>query len=166
MILFLSNIGLALIWAILTGHFSPTNLAFGFLLGYFTLRAARRILMPSQYFDTLPKLFEFAGYFIWELILANLRLAEDVLTPRHRMKPRVLALPLDAKSDGEITLLANLISLTPGTLSLDVSADRRTLYVHAMYASDADAVRQSIKKGLERRVIELVRGNERNQNRD
>jgi hypothetical protein len=54
------------------------------------------------------------------------------------------------------------ISLTPGSLSLDVSADRRVLYVHAMYASESDAVRQSIKTGLERRVIELVSGTERN----
>ncbi len=161
MILFLLNIGLALIWAILTGLFSPANLAAGFILGYFVLRAARRIMKPSQYFNTLPNFFEFAGYFIWELILANLRLAYDVLTPRHRMRPRVLALPLDTKTDGETTLLATLISLTPGTLSLDVSADRSMLYVHAMYASDPDAVRRAIKKGLEKRVIDLIRGTER-----
>jgi multicomponent Na+:H+ antiporter subunit E len=161
MTLFVSNIGLALIWAILTGRFSPANLAIGFFLGYLALRAVRRVLKPSQYFSTLPKFFEFAGYFIWELILANWRLAFDVLTPRHRMKPRVLAVPLDVRTEGEITLLANLISLTPGSLSLDVSSDRSVLYVHAMYASDSDAVRQSIKTGLERRVIELVRGTER-----
>lgn len=166
MTLFLSNIGLALIWAILTGLFSPTNFAVGFLLGYLVLRAVRRILKPSQYFNTLPQVFEFAGYFIWELMLANWRLAIDVLTPRHRMKPRVLAVPLDARTEGEITLLANLISLTPGSLSLDVSEDRSVLFVHAMYASDADTVRQSIKRGLERRVIDLVRVTERNPNGD
>ncbi len=161
MTLFLSNIGLALIWAVLTGRFSPSNLAIGFFLGYLALRALRRILKPSPYFSTLPQVFEFAGYFVWELILANWRLAIDVLTPRHRMQPRILAVPLKVRSEGEITLLANLISLTPGSLSLDVSRDRGVLYVHAMYASDADAVRRSIQTGLERRVIELVRGAER-----
>ncbi len=160
MILFISNIGLALIWAILTGRFSPGNLAAGFLLGYLALRAVRRILRPSPYFSTLPRFFEFAGYFILELILANWRLAMDVLTPRHRMKPRVLAVPLDIRTEGEITLLANLISLTPGSLSLDVSSDRSVLYVHAMYASDPEAVRTSIKTGLERRVVDLMQGNE------
>jgi len=161
MTLFLSNIGLALIWAILTGRFNPANLAFGFVLGYLGLSAVRRVLKPSEYFRTLPRCFEFAGYFVWELMLANWRLAYDILTPRHRMRPRVLAVPLDVRSEGEITLLANLVSLTPGSLSLDVSADRGVLYVHAMYASDEDAVRQSVKDGMERRVIELLHGTER-----
>jgi multicomponent Na+:H+ antiporter subunit E len=161
MILFLANIGLGLIWAILTGLFSPANMAIGFFLGYLALLSVRSILKPSQYFSTLPRFFEFAGYFALELMLANFRLAVDVLTPRHRMKPRVLSVPLDVRTKGEITLLANLISLTPGSLSLDVSPDRKVLYVHAMYASDVDAVRQSIKNGLERRVIELARGSER-----
>ncbi len=161
MTLFLANIGLALIWAILTGRFNPANIAVGFLLGYLALRAVRRILAPSQYFNTLPRGFKFAGYFIWELILSNWRLAWDILTPKHRMRPRVLAVPMEAQTAAEITMLANLISLTPGSLSLDVSPDRKLLYVHAMYAADADEVCRSIKTGLERRVLELVRGNDK-----
>ncbi|MBI2997309.1 MAG: Na+/H+ antiporter subunit E, partial [Deltaproteobacteria bacterium] len=84
--------------------------------------------------------------------------AHDVLTPPFYMRPRVLALPLDALTDIEITLLANLISLTPGTLSLDVSSDQRVLYVHAMYAADAEAARREMKDGLERRMLRLLRG--------
>lgn len=49
------------------------------------------------------------------------------------MKPGVIALPLSARTEMEITLVANLISLTPGTLSLDVSDDRKVLYIHAMF---------------------------------
>jgi multicomponent Na+:H+ antiporter subunit E len=70
----------------------------------------------------------------------------------------VLAIPLDAVTDLEITAFANLISLTPGTLSLDVSTDRRVLFIHAMYAGDADQTRRDIKQGLERRLLGLVRG--------
>lgn len=161
MTLFLSNIGLALIWAILTGRFNPANIAVGFLLGYLALRAVRSILAPSQYFSTLTRCIRFAGYFIRELALANWRLAVDILTPRHRMRPRVLAVPMEVQTEGEITMLANLISLTPGSLSLDVSPDRKLLYVHAMYAADPDEVRREIKTGLEQRVLELVRGNEK-----
>ena len=65
---------------------------------------------------------------------------------------------VEAKSDGEILLVANLISLTPGSLSLDVSPDRKTLYVHAMFVDDPDAVRQELKHGLERRVMEALDG--------
>jgi multicomponent Na+:H+ antiporter subunit E len=64
---------------------------------------------------------------------------------------------LAARTDLEITLVANLVSLTPGTLSLDVSDDRRTLYVHVMFMDDIEAVRGAIKDGIERRVLEVLR---------
>jgi len=73
------------------------------------------------------------------------------------MRPGIVAVPLDAETDAEITLLANLLTLTPGTLSLDVSADRRFLYVHMMYIEDADVARRQIKDGYERRVLEVLR---------
>ena len=62
--------------------------------------------------------------------------------------------PLDLKSDAGITVLANLITLTPGTLSLDVSPDRKTLFVHALHVEDPDAFRREVKEGFERRVKE------------
>jgi multicomponent Na+:H+ antiporter subunit E len=93
------------------------------------------------------------------LVLANLRVAYDVLTPGYRMRPGVIAIPLDARTDAEITLLANLITLTPGTLSLDVSSDRSVLYIHIMYIDNDDLaeVRRRIKTGFERRVLEVLR---------
>lgn len=96
-------------------------------------------------------------FFLWEIIKSNLRVAYDVLTPGFRMRPGVIGIPLEARTDLEITLLANLITLTPGTLSLDVSSDRRTLYIHAMYADDPEKVRKEIKAGFERRVLALLR---------
>jgi multicomponent Na+:H+ antiporter subunit E len=101
----------------------------------------------------------FAGFFLWELLLANLRVAYDVLTPPLHMRPGIVAIPLDVETDAEITLLANLITLTPGTLSLDISGDRKVLYIHAMYIDDGDieGVRRHIKRGFERRVMEVMR---------
>ena len=154
---FLLNIALALIWGAFSGVFNPSNLLLGYALGYLALFMARRALPPSAYFNTMQQVLSFAGFFAKELFLANLRVAADVVTPTHYMRPRVLAVPLDAKSDVEITTLANLISLTPGTLSLDVSTDRRVLFIHAMYASDADHVRSGIKQGLERRLLGITR---------
>jgi multicomponent Na+:H+ antiporter subunit E len=98
-----------------------------------------------------------ATFFLWEIVLANLRVAYDVLTPRHHMRPGIIALPLDVISDVEITLLANLIALTPGSLSLDVSADHKVLYIHAMYIDDVEALQRRIKSSLERRVLEVTR---------
>jgi multicomponent Na+:H+ antiporter subunit E len=99
----------------------------------------------------------FALFYVWELILANLRVAYDVLTPKPRIRPGVLAIPLQAKTDAEITMLANLITLTPGSVSLDVSSDRRFLYLHAMYIADVEKYRESIKEQMERRVLEVLR---------
>jgi multicomponent Na+:H+ antiporter subunit E len=103
--------------------FNPTNLIFGFVLGYGALFVARRALGPTDYFLKVWRAISFALFFLWELIIANLRVARDVLTAQDYMKPRVIAIPLDARTDAEITALAYVISLTPGTLSLDVSTD-------------------------------------------
>lgn len=155
---FFLNISLALVWAALTGNFDPANLIIGFVLGYGALFVARRALEPSDYFLKVWQVLGFVVFFLWELIIANLRVAHDVLTLHHHMKPRVVGIPLDARTDAEITALAYIISLTPGTLSLDVSTDRRTLFIHAMYAPDADALRREIKQGFERRLLRLMRG--------
>jgi multicomponent Na+:H+ antiporter subunit E len=163
---FLLNIGLALVWVALTGAFGPVNLAFGFVLGYLTLRLAQRVLGSSAYFGKVRQISGFVLFFLRELLTANLRVAIDVLTPRARMQPRVLAIPLDALTDTEITFFANALSLTPGTLSLDVSTDRRVLYIHAMYAADAEATRRAIKDGLEQRVLALTRGMEEQRDDD
>ena len=106
----------------------------------------------------VPRAIAFLAFLFYDLVRANLRVAYDVVTPTHHMKPGVVAVPLpEGLTDGEITTLANSISLTPGTLSLDVSDDRRTLYVHAMYIHDADALRRGILEGYLRRVLRVTR---------
>lgn len=154
---FLWNILLALMWAATNADFAPLSLALGFVLGYVILLLMQRVTEPSTYFRKVHQVVGFALFFLWELLLANLRLAYDVITPPLHARPSVVAIPLDAKTNMEITLLANLITMTPGTLSLDVSDDRKVLYVHAMYVDDPDALRRSIKDGFERRVLELLR---------
>jgi multicomponent Na+:H+ antiporter subunit E len=97
-----------------------------------------------------------AGFFLWELVRANLRVALDVATPRFQMRPGVIRVPLDVKGDGEILLLAALINLTPGSVALDVSDDRKVMYVHVMYIRTPDEARAEIKDGFERRVLQLL----------
>jgi len=156
---FLWNVLLALTWAVATGRFTPANMMVGFGLGYLILLFARRVLGPSRYFARAPQVIRFVFFYLWQLILSNLRVAYDVVTPTHYMRPGVIAIPLDAQTDAEITLLANLITLTPGSLSVDLSPDRKTLYVHVMYidGDDVEAARRKIKDGLERRVLEVLR---------
>ncbi|MFN3800444.1 Na+/H+ antiporter subunit E [Belliella pelovolcani] len=154
---FLSNLLLSLIWVAITGAFTVENFVFGFALSFFLLWITATDRRDNKYFNRIPKLIGFVFFFLYELIKANIEVAYDVITPRHYMEPGIVKIPLDAKSDLEITLLANLISLTPGTLSLDVSDDRKVLYVHAMYVKDREEFVASIKNGFERRLLEITR---------
>ena len=153
--LLLANLLLAIIWSVATGHFTGANFLAGFAIGYLTLRAARPRSAP--YFARLGLALRFAGFYCRQIFLSSMRVARDAITPGLRIRPGIVGVPLEARTDFEITLLANLISLTPGTLSLEVSSDRSTLYVHNMYLGDADTFRHEIKDGLERRVLELLR---------
>jgi multicomponent Na+:H+ antiporter subunit E len=154
---FLANLLLALAWAAVTAGFTLANLAAGFVVGYLVLLVAQRLSPGTTYFGKVWQVLRFAGFYLWELVLSNLRVAYDVVTPGYRMRPAVVAVPLECRSEGEITLLANLITMTPGTLALDVSDDHSVLFVHAMFVRDPDELRRSIKEGLERRVLELLR---------
>jgi multicomponent Na+:H+ antiporter subunit E len=153
----LMNLLLALIWVSLTGKFSVVNFGFGLVLSFLLLWISTRDEEERKYFSKLPKFISFFFYFLYELVKANLEVAYDVITPKFYMKPGIISVPLDAKTDLEITLLANLITLTPGTLSLDVSEDRKNLFVHAMYITDRDEFIASIKNGFEKRLLELTR---------
>jgi multicomponent Na+:H+ antiporter subunit E len=154
---FLWNLLLSLGWVAATGVFTFSNLIAGFILGFLVLFFTRNVMGSPQYFNKVWQALSLLIFFLWELFLANLRVAYDVITPRHRMKPGVIAIPLEAHTDSEITLLSNLITLTPGTLSLDVSADRKVMYIHAMYIDDIEATHSKIKNGFERRVLEVLR---------
>ena len=154
---FLLNIVLAFVWAALAGRFTTGSFLAGFVLGYLILAITPRTLTSSKYTAKLVVVMRFLRFFAWEMIVANLRVAYHVITPLRRMRPGIVAVPLDVHTDGEITILANLMSLTPGTLSLDVSADRKVLYVHAMDVVSAEKLREAIKHGFERRLLEVLR---------
>lgn len=152
----LLNLLLALAWMALTGQFDPLNFIAGFVLGYLLLRLTHRRGEPLAYFRKAMLVIRFAGFYLWELVLANLRVARAVLSVKPKLAPAVIAIPLEARSDLAITLLANLITLTPGSLTLDISTDRSVMYVHTMQADDIDQVRLELKE-LEARVLEVTR---------
>lgn len=157
MIGFFWNILLALVWTVLSGEFSGLNFMLGFMLGYAALAMLQKeFVLLEGYAQRLPRLLGFFAFFIKELVKANLKVAFDVLTPPWHMQPGVIALPLKAKTDLEITMVANFISLTPGTLSLDVSDDRQVLFVHAMFLQDEEELFASLYE-VERRILEIMR---------
>lgn len=104
----------------------------------------------------VPAMAAFLLFFLWELVLANLRVAVEVLTPGFSMTPGIIRVPTSTESEWELMLLANAISMTPGTLSLDVSDDGRDLFVHTLYATSRDEFLEQIAR-MERVLLRATR---------
>lgn len=154
---FLMNIILTFVWLALTGSYLYVNIIFGFLLSFLVLWMLSIQVGNRKYFTFTIKLIAFCFYFLYELVKANWEVAREIITPAFHMQPGIVKMPLDAKTDIEITILANLITLTPGTLVIDVSDDKKVMYIHGMYVRDKDAFIASIKKSLERPLLNLTR---------
>lgn len=156
--LFLINILLSLTWGAVTGNFDIVNLGFGFALGSLALYLIREQVGTAGYFSRAYRVVSLALLFLYELVLSALRVARIVMKPRiGTLQPGIIAYPLTVDRDFEITMLANLITLTPGTLSVDVSDDRKTLYVHCIDVPDPQATIDDIKNGFERKILEAFR---------
>lgn len=151
---FLLNILLSIAWAALQGEFTTINMVTGFALGFIALWVMEYAISGTNYFIKFRQVVSLIAVFTWALIQSNVRVAISVLSPLDKMCPGIVALPLDIESDAEITTLANMITLTPGTLSLDVSNDKRVLYVHGMHIYDLEGFKRDIKDGFERKVKE------------
>lgn len=154
---FMLNIFFAIGFTAVLGQFNLSGFVAGFAVGYLALWLTKPLYGSTRYFQVLPKALVLTGYFVKELFLSNFKVMWDVITPKHISRPGIVGVPLDARTDLEILLVANLISLTPGTLSIDVSDDRQTLYVHVMFLDDVEETRRFIKEGLEKRVLEVMR---------
>jgi multicomponent Na+:H+ antiporter subunit E len=154
---FLMNLLLSFIWVALTGSMYYSNFLFGFLLGFFILWVMNRQEEDRRYFNKVPKTIGFIFYFLYEMLAANVQVAYDVITPNYFFKPGIIRYPLEAKTDIEINLLSTIISMTPGTLILDISEDKRSLFIHVMYLKDRKQFIAQIKKGFEHRLLEILR---------
>lgn len=156
MMLFMLNIALAFIWAGAAGGITSSNLLIGFGLGYIILLMQQR-LTPASYNMKVAQFVSFSIYFAYEVFVGAVLVAWDVVTPQLRARPGIVAVPLDGRTPAEIAIFANALSLTPGTITLDLSPDQKTLYVHSMFVDTPDKVRHNLKQGLERRLLTLLR---------
>jgi multicomponent Na+:H+ antiporter subunit E len=155
---FLINLLLAILWASLQA-FRPTDVVGGLVIGYMLLWLLRNWLGPqaAHYVRWVPTFIRFIFYYNGLLATSTWDVVKMLFRDQRTLKPGIIALPLEAKTDLEIVLLNNLLSLTPGTLGVDLSPDRAVLYVHVINVPDPAAMIESIKTGLERRLLEVLR---------
>ncbi len=152
------NMLAAVLWVLLNGNYNLGSFVLGFIIGYFILLfCVRKHPSFSPYFYKVPTAIHFVIFFLYDLIVANIKVAYDIVTPKHLMKPAVLKIPLSLRTDTQIALFGNLITVTPGSLTLDVSPDKQWLYVHVMYLEDEEKQLREFA-ALETRIKNLVGG--------
>lgn len=146
---------LALIWLLLNNSFTPGHILLGLLLGWFipwfTLR-----FWPERVRIRRPlTLLRFIAVVLYDIVVANLSVARRILGRPDRLRPAFVSVPLELETDLAISLLANTICLTPGTVSARLAPDRRALLVHGLHVPDADALVASIKQRYEAPLKEV-----------
>ena len=152
----LANLLLALAWVGLNGSFTLDSLIVGAVIGRLVLLVlAKGDVLARTEVRRVERALSLLVYLLWQIVLANFRLTRDVLSIRFRMRPGIIQLPLSVTTDGEILLLSAMINVTPGSVALDVSADRQTMYVHVMHITTVEEAKRGIKNGFERRILEL-----------
>jgi multicomponent Na+:H+ antiporter subunit E len=142
---FAFNLLLAIFWMFMTGAFSVLGFAVGFVIGFAGLAFSRHVLGSGRYIRNVLGLFRLILVFLYELVVANMQLARDILRPVPPFQPGFLAFDVRDLPPMETVLLGNMISLTPGTLTVDASDDGYTLYIHTVYAQDPEKARRGFR---------------------
>lgn len=147
-------LALAIAWTAMVGELSVFTLGVGAILGFIVLMMRRQI--ENRVLIRIWRIVLYFLYFLWKFLLSVIRVSMDILTPNESLRTGVVAIPLDVKGDFGITLLANSLTLTPGSVTMDISDDRTVLYLHTMHLTTVEEVRRDVKEGFERRIIEIV----------
>ena len=154
------SVVLGLVWCFVHGTISVNNFVLGMIIAPFIIRPFKPLFNFGMEFSfgraikKIPAQVKYMYVLIKEILKANIMVAKIVLQPKIDIKPGIIAVPINAKTDVGITAIANTITLTPGTLTIDMSDDRSILYVHAIDATDPEGVAQSIRDELEKYVLE------------
>lgn len=142
---------LTVLWVLLWGDLSVANVASGLAVGVAVLVFARlpavaRSDDPDVARVSIPHLLWFGVYVVYKLIESNMVLAWEIVTPRNRINTGVIAVPLRTQSNLAMMTVANVITLTPGTMTLEAHGDPAVLYVHVLHLHDVERVRADLLK--------------------
>ena len=153
---FMWNVLLALAWMAMTGSMTPGNLLVGGVIGFIALMFTRHVPGLPHYSQRGQAILLLGAYTLWEILLANLRVTRDLIRPQN-IRPALIRFDTRVEGDLQMTFLAALITLTPGSTVVDVSSDDHQFLVHLtnLPSGGPEAARQAIRDGFERRVMEV-----------
>ncbi|MEE9274554.1 MAG: Na+/H+ antiporter subunit E [bacterium] len=140
---------IAVMWLMMRSESGPADFFVGLILALGILLFLRRSYHKERAFHRAHYTVLFVASFIREMVIANFQVLRIVLSPRLRIRPGILAFRTRLKTPLGVTVLANSITLTPGTLSVDISEDSTTIFVHTLDIAHPDEVREAIRRGLE-----------------
>lgn len=147
---------LAITWILLQNEFSAGMAVFGVILGIIIPRITSVWWPDTPEGFRMGKMVTYSIMVIWDIMVANVQVAWIVLTvPNSKLKPAWITIPLDLRRPEAITLLAGTITLTPGTVSADLSSEGHSLLVHVLHTDDPDSVVEEIKTRYEQRLEEI-----------
>ncbi|HSG55346.1 MAG TPA: Na+/H+ antiporter subunit E [Paracoccaceae bacterium] len=147
---------LVVVWQMLVNSIGLGSLAFGLILGLIVPLVTSAYWPDRPRLKNLPMIVEYILVVLWDIVIANVVVARTIVFKRNQdMRPAWVAIPLELRTPEAITVLAGTITMTPGTLSAEVSACGRSLLVHCLDAPDPAAVRDEIKDRYERRLKEI-----------
>jgi multicomponent Na+:H+ antiporter subunit E len=150
------NLLLALTWCAASGALTTQNFALGFAVGFAILSVQTEITRGGKYRKKIWHVFVFAVYFLREVLVGAMDVAWAVIWPYRTIRPGIVALPLSTRTSIQQTLLVNAMTLTPGSMSVELSADGKVLFVHMMDMNSAEEVRRNFKNGLEARLLRML----------
>jgi multicomponent Na+:H+ antiporter subunit E len=151
----LLNFLVAFVWQAMQPKTGPGDYILGFVVGFVMLAFFYR-----PYGRRTWGVVAYTVYLAWAIVKSSFQVAAIILSPRARLRQGIVAVPVEPCTDFELALLASSITLTPGTLSIDVAKDatgQRVLYVHNLLADDPDEMRRQIKADFERRIVRFTR---------
>ncbi|MHB1307291.1 MAG: Na+/H+ antiporter subunit E [Limisphaerales bacterium] len=152
------NLLIAVIWLLLSPDPSPAVFAIGFLIGFGLVAAFRSLVGGRAYVRRCFAFLAFLWIFTREFLVANATVAWMALfRPRESIHPNFITYDVTGMTPTEILLLSYCITLTPGTTSVDISADFKTLILHALEADNPDAIRAGIDGSLKRGILSFTR---------
>lgn len=153
----LLNLTIAFIWMFFHNDWTVGTFTIGYMVGMALIFGLRRFLPQQVYFSKMIPITRLILLFGKALVLSSLVVAREILRPKLRIRPGIIAVKTELKTDLEVTLFACLISLTPGTLTLEVSPEGDVLYIHAMDIFDVEQSVNEIKATFERAIMEVSR---------
>ncbi|WP_017812733.1 MULTISPECIES: Na+/H+ antiporter subunit E [Paenibacillus] len=151
------NLLIAVVWMSLHTTWDALNFIIGYMIGLLLIFAMKRFFPDDFYGHKVWAVWKLLLLFFWELIKSSVVVLRHIVSPRLNINPGILTHRTDLTSDWELTLLSTLVTLTPGTILIEVSREQQLVYIHAIDIQDEDKMSEDIRNTFEKAIKEVTR---------